>query len=411
MGKYKILMTYVEAGMGHITSAEAIANALETYHPDEVEVIRCRIFTETNDPLLIKHQQFLIDEVKRSNRHPFHMFYLKLLDLPLFPRLFSLRFAFGTLFVKETHRAQAIMRKYDPDMVFNTHFSPLHFAIEENKRRKGCHFLTGLYIPDPNVHGWWDRRADLTFVNNPFAYREAVGRMQFDPQKTELGKFLIRTALRESPKDKKILREKHGLPVDRFTVTLAAGAYAECHLREFADHLLTIDRPYTLLLIAGDNDEIYREFSEKASKTGQIDLRVCKFLPDAHEYYGASDLFITKAGPNSILDSVYMGTPVITNFCASLIEQITKDYFIGEHGVGVHSGSPEEVCKLVTKAIDDPEILTPYQKKCADFVENCVGGEKEVADRILDALRKNGSPKADRISRNAPGKKETKPIR
>ena len=398
MGKYKVLMTYVEAGMGHITSAEAIANALETYHPDEVEVIRCNIFTETNDPLLIKHQQFLIDEVKRSNRHPFHMFYLKLLNLPLFPRLPSLRFAFGTLFVKEAHRCQAIMRKYDPDMVFNTHFSPLHFAIEENHRRRGCHFLTGLYIPDPNVHGWWDRRSDLTFVNNPSAYREAIDKMKFDPQKTKLGKFLIRTALQKSSRDKQILRKKHDLPTDRFTVTLAAGAYAECHLREFANQLLAIDRRYTLLIIAGENDEIYNEFSKKEGKAGQIDLRVYRFLPDAHEFYGASDVFVTKAGPNSILDSVYMGTPVVTNFCASLIEQITRDYFIGDHGVGVHSESPEEVSTLVTSWIDDPELLIPYQKNCTNFVETCVGGEKEVADGILEALRKNGTPKADRSS-------------
>ena len=400
-------MTYVEAGMGHITSAEAIANALETYHPDEVEVIRCNIFTETNDPLLIKHQQFLIDEVKRSNRHPFHMFYLKLIGLPLFPRLSSLRFAFGTLFVKETHRSQAIMRKYNPDMVFSTHFSPLHFAIEENKRRRGCHFLTGLYIPDPNVHGWWDRRSDLTFVNNPAAYREAIEKMKFDPEKTRLGKFLIRTALRESSKEKRVLREKHDLPVDRFTVTLAAGAYAECHLKEFANRLLAINRRYTLLIIAGDNDEIYQEFSEQEGKTGQIELRVYRFLPDAHEFYGASDVFITKAGPNSILDSVYMGTPVITNFCASLIEQITKNYFIEEHGVGVHLESPEEVCTQITEWIDNPELLNPYQKKCAEFVETCVGGEKEVADGILETLRKYGPPKADRESITGTSKKET----
>ena len=85
MGKYRVLVTYVEAGMGHIISAEAVANALEKYYPDEVEVIRCNIFTDTNDHLLIKYQQFLIDEVKKSNKHPFHMFYLKVLRMRLFP--------------------------------------------------------------------------------------------------------------------------------------------------------------------------------------------------------------------------------------------------------------------------------------------------------------------------------------
>ena len=73
MKKYRILITYVEAGMGHIVSAEALANALEKYYPDEVEIIRSRIFTETNDPVLIKHEKFLINSVKRSNRNPISM--------------------------------------------------------------------------------------------------------------------------------------------------------------------------------------------------------------------------------------------------------------------------------------------------------------------------------------------------
>ena len=142
MGKYKVLVTYVEAGMGHIISAEAVANALEKYYPDEVEVIRCNIFTDTNDKLLIKYQQFLIDEVKKSNKHPFHMFYLKLLRMRLFPRLSSLIFAHATIFLKEKKKTIAIMKSFDPDMVFNTHFVPLHFSIEAQRKRYGGHFLT-----------------------------------------------------------------------------------------------------------------------------------------------------------------------------------------------------------------------------------------------------------------------------
>ena len=138
--KYRVLITYVEAGMGHITSAESIANALEKYYSDEVEVVRTNIFTDSNDKLLIKYQQFLIDEVKKSNKHPFHMFYLKVLQLPLFPRLSSLIFAHSTIFLQEKKRVISLLKQYDPDMAFHTHFTPLHFSIEAQKKHYGGHF-------------------------------------------------------------------------------------------------------------------------------------------------------------------------------------------------------------------------------------------------------------------------------
>ena len=412
MGKYKILMTYVEAGMGHIISAEAIANALEKYYPDEVEVVRCKFFTDTGDPALEKHEQFLINEVKKSNRHPLHMFYMSIIRLKHFPHLATIRIAYGIIFGKVNRHSRALFRKYDPDMVFSTHFTPLHLSIEEKRDKKGADFLTAVYDPDPNVHGWWDRRADLAIFNNPFAYREAVDVMRFKPENSVLGTFVIRDVVRATPKDKTVLRKKHDLPENQFTITIASGAYAEGHLPAFAERLLQIDRPFTLLIIAGSNDEVYNHFSEKVGHTGKVDLRVYHFVPDAHELYGASDIFLTKAGPNAILDSVYMGTPVMTIFYASLIEKITKQLYIDENKVGVHLTDPEEAATFLTDCMEDPAKLAPYVENCRTFVEKQTGGEKQIADAIVEKLRRNGPPKADRNAANTPEppkKRESEP--
>ncbi len=394
MGKYKVLVTYVEAGMGHIISAEAVANALEKYYPDEVEVIRCNIFTDTNDKLLIKYQQFLIDEVKKSNKHPFHMFYLKLLRMRLFPRLSSLIFAHATIFLKEKKKVIAIMKGFDPDMVFNTHFVPLHFAIEAQKKHYGGHFLTAVYNPDPNVHGWWDRRGDLSVFNNQGAYVEAV-KNGFKPENCLLSRFVIREKVRATPKDKLALRRKHYLPENQFTITLASSAYAGGHLRAFAERIMKINRRFTLLIIAGSNDEVYEEMNAKVGTLENVNLQVYRFVPDAHELYGASDIFITKAGPNAILDSVYMDTPVMTNFCASIIEQVTKAYYIDEHKTGVHFTDKDEAADFLLRCMDNPAVLEPYVENCRAFIRDHTGGEKEIADAIVEKLRKNGPPKAD----------------
>lgn len=410
--KYKVVITYVEAGMGHITSAEAVASALEKYYSDEVEVIRSNIFTETGDELLIKYQQFLIDEVKKSNKHPFHMFYITLLHFKLFPRLLSLIFANGTLFRKEKKKVIEILKTYDPDMAFHTHFTPTHDSVEAQRKRYGGHFLTGFYDPDPNVHGWWDRRADLCIFNNRGAYNEAM-KMKFKPENSRLVPFVLRQKVIASPKDKTLLRKKHGLPETGFIVTLSSSNYAGGLLKKFTERFLKIDRPYTLLIITGSNETVYDELSRLVGHTGKVDLRVYHFVEDAHELYGASDIFVTKAGPNAILDSVYMGTPVMTNYYASLIEKVTKQYYIDEQKTGVHLKKEDDAAAFLISCMDHPELLEPYRENCRRFRENYTGGEKQVADAIMEKLRQNGPPKAAKAketTKETDAKKEPAPV-
>ena len=135
-----------------------------------------------------------------------------------------------------------------------------------------------------------------------------------------------------------------------------------------------------------------------------------RFVPDAHELYGASDIFITKAGPNAILDSVYMDTPVMTNFCASIIEQVTKAYYVDEHHTGVHIADPDEAAEFLLRCMDNPSILEPYVENCRAFIRDHVGGEKEIADAIVRKLRANGPPKADANGGSGTDEDEEKPV-
>ncbi len=391
--KYKIVITFVEAGMGHITSATAIADALEKYHSDEVEVIRTNIFTDTNYKVLIKYQQFLIDEVKRINKHPSHMFYVSMTRMRLFPRMFSLIFTNATIFHREKKRVIQILNRFDPDMAFHTHFTPTHDSVEAQKKYYGGHFLTGFYDPDTSVHGWWDKRADLCIFNNKGAYEEAL-KLKFDPKKCLWAPFALRQKVIDTPKEKAVLRKKRGLPENGFIVMLSSSAYAGGLLLKFANRFLEIDRPYTLLVLAGSNDKVREKLEQRVGNTGKVDLRVYGFDGDAHELYGASDVFVTKAGPNAILDSVYMGTPVITNFCASQIERKTRAYYIDEQKTGVHIKDPDKAAAFLTECMDDPGKLAPYIENCKRFARELTGGEKMIADAIVEKLRKNGPPKA-----------------
>ena len=58
LNKKRILVTYIEAGFGHITTANSIANAIEALQDPNIEVIRKDIFSE--DPTLRKTEKRFI---------------------------------------------------------------------------------------------------------------------------------------------------------------------------------------------------------------------------------------------------------------------------------------------------------------------------------------------------------------
>ena len=91
----------------------------------------------------------------------------------------------------------------------------------------------------------------------------------------------------------------------------------------------------TLLIIAGKNKTVKEYFEAKQQTLPKnITLKVFGYVDNIQELYRASDLFVTKAGPNAIQDSIFLGTPVLVNFFASPIENFTQKFFNGECGCG-----------------------------------------------------------------------------
>ena len=383
MKKYKVLVTYVEAGMGHIVSAEAIASALEKYYADEVEIIRCNFFHEQNDKDMLKQEKFFVDAVKSSSKNNI-VLYAGFAFTKLLPPGTSLKLLYNTMFKKVKEKGIELLESYSPDMVVSTHFTPLHISI--CAKEKMPDMITVCYDPDPNIHSWWDHNADLFVVNNKIVYEDALKHYKFTEDNLYLGKFISREEVINCCTDKKIMREKHNLPLDNFTIIMADGAYANAKLKSFADKFLTIDKKFTLIIIAGKNDKIYNYFTEKAKDYPNIDLRVYKYVDNVYELYAASDIFVTKTGPNAILDSVQVLTPIMGTYYAGPIEEVTRDLYVNEHKVGIYCKTPKQGKEEILRFMENPELLNPYVENCKIFKKYHTGGEKIIADKIIEVL-------------------------
>jgi len=382
--KPRVLLTYIESGMGHIMSMSAISEGLKQKYSEKLDIIESYIMDQ-ND-VTRSFEKFLEDCTKETNKNKgFGMGVFVLLNV--LGKEHFMRFVHKTIFRNATNATIEEMRKYNPDVIISTHYF-ITFAAIELKKRYLPNLIVITYNPDNNVHVWWDNRSDLFINNNVDACNEAIRKRDFDYQKVRNVFFTAREEISEAKGTRKEYREKYNLPVDQFTVIIADGAYASAKAKQVCNKLLKIDFPITILMLAGKNKKVYDYFMKKKTKVKpNINLIPLEFTPLAYEYYGASDIFITKAGPNATLDSLFMGTPVVFDYYAHPIEKATAKLFANELQCGVTCFNINKIKKEVIYLYNHPEFLKALRKNIKKNVNKKDNGANQVADIIMKEIK------------------------
>ena len=66
--KPRVLVTYVEAGLGHIVTAEAISDSLKAKYGDKLEIIDSHILRDSENKILNDFEQWMVKEVSRHSK-------------------------------------------------------------------------------------------------------------------------------------------------------------------------------------------------------------------------------------------------------------------------------------------------------------------------------------------------------
>ncbi len=377
MKKQKILITFIESGFGHITSARSISDSLKTKYGNKYDIEDCYIMKGSKNGL--KFEKFLTHQTQATNKIRGYGFFILGL-LKLFGGVHLMRGIHRSLFRKYTKTIMAEFEKRKPKVIVSTHYF-LTFCASEYKAKvdKDCIVVT--YNPDNNVHTWWDGR-DIFINNNEDATKEAIEKHKFKKENVKSVPFTARKAIIESNLTKDEYREKLGIDKDRFCVVVADGGYALGKCKKVTKELLKTDRKITIVSVAGKNEKVLNYF-KKLQVKDNIKFMPMPFLTNIYEYYGAADLFITKAGPNAILDCVYMGTPILVDYYPHPIEKATKHLFVDSFGCGEYISSPRKIRKRVEEFVDNPKLLEDYAKNTKKVDKN-KNGANDIAD-IIDA--------------------------
>ena len=386
MKKPRILLTYIESGMGHIMSMSAIAEGLKQKYADKFELIESYIMDDSGNKNTQAFEKFLCGCTKETNKHKgFGMGVFIFLEI--MGKQHFMRFIHRTVFKKYTDATIEAMRSYNPDVIISTHYF-ITFAAIELKKRYMPNLTVITYNPDNNVHVWWDNRSDLMINNNDEACNEAIRKRNFDYSKVRKVFFTARQEVANANGTKEEYRLKYNIPQDKFTVMIADGAYASGKAQKVCKLLLKSNLPITIIFLAGKNKTAYNYFVNKAKnlKNKDITLIPLEFTKEAYEYYGASDIFITKAGPNAVLDSLFMGTPVLIDYYAHPIEKSTAHLFTHELECGIEVYKLKKIPGKIKEMMENPSILKEYKKNIKKNVNKKNNGSLQIADIIYNEI-------------------------
>ncbi|MCH5350859.1 MAG: hypothetical protein J1F39_02690 [Clostridiales bacterium] len=396
--KQKVLLLYLESGFGHISSMDSIYQALIDNYSDRYDIQKSYIMREDGYDHLTWMEKFFCKQVENTNKIPgFGRFIFWIISLLGGQHI--MRFYHRQLAVRSFRQGLEALRRRNPDVIVSNHYFTDLLAVEY-KHRINPDCVVVNYNPDNTLHTFWDKRDGVFVVNNEKAFKRAL-RLGFKEESLRLVTPCVRQVVEKNTLTRAQLREKYGLPADKFTVVIADGGYMAGRGPKFAREIIKRKLPITLCVITGKNRKCYERFqaiAEGRDKRLKVDdnmtLKVYEFVPEAYELYGAADVFLTKGGPNAVLDSVYMRTPVIIDYCPHVIEETTAKFFIDEYHCGETAFTKGKAVKRIRALMADRSALDGYLANIEKFV--AIGnGANAVADIVVEEAEKARSAMQD----------------
>ncbi len=377
--KPKVVFTYVEAGMGHIVPITGLSDAFEKKYGDKCEIIRLKVFSDTDNQDVLAYGKLLSDDVKKEAKFPIYS------ALSYYSGKIAGRNIVSKILnnVAKKARPHVIekLAEINPDFIFSTYYAPSKMAIiGRNEGKLDC--FIGTYTSDPIVYPAWDRRGDVYIVNNDQAEKIAQKAKFKNVKKIP---FILRQDVLNIKESKEEMRKKLGIPVDSFVIVLADGAYGQKNLVAYTEELLRLDAKITIVSVCGKNEQALEYLKTLKPASDKVTFIPLGFIKNMIEYNYVSDLFVGKGGANAIVESLYFNVPVIVSAYANVLESKISKFYITKKRCGKIIKNRKKFRKFMLELLKNPSMLDEYKENTKEF-SNPYGAEKG-ADIIYEMLK------------------------
>ncbi|HEY9756416.1 MAG TPA: glycosyltransferase [Oculatellaceae cyanobacterium] len=305
----KILMCISTTGGGHRSAAHAVKNAIEELASGQ---------GSSYSPV----ESVIVDVVEESSL--VHRFYVHLYNWLLRHKQSWMKYYWQFIeFAKPYNSelgywlaakyAKRLIETLAPRVIVSLHPMANHYlarAIEDARLKHKPRFV--IVVTDPNSRswtGWACNQADLTIVPNVFARQHLVS-LGVSPERIlTIGMPVDPSFLHPPIKTRERFLEELGLDPDLVTVCLTAGSAGGGNAVQIFDELLTLNRPFQVIVTCGNNQSLFRKIC-KRSVRAPFPVRVVKSFPSMEEVMNASDLLVTKAGGLTVFEAIARRLPM-----------------------------------------------------------------------------------------------------
>lgn len=245
---------------------------------------------------------------------------------------------------------------------------------------------------------WFEPRIDLLFVPSLELQQLAEEHGLSSEQIVFSGLPLRGGFWKEDPRSKQDLQKLCGLrpvePGQPEIVLVMGGGEGFGAILSVAQAVgeMLARRGAQLVVVCGRNEEARTQLEEylwPCTHVGKFLAHILGFVPNIHEYMGAADCLVTKAGPGTIAEAMIKGLPcMLTSFVPGQEEGNIS--IVTKNGAGLYlpDTEPERVAKELETWLNDPEHLRRMSENARRLGRP--NATLDIARRIGDSLMNLG---------------------
>jgi processive 1,2-diacylglycerol beta-glucosyltransferase len=165
-----------------------------------------------------------------------------------------------------------------------------------------------------------------------------------------------------------------------------SGGFGMAQMGAAFERILTIERPFQMVVIAGKNEKLRKRLAVAAKGRGDR-FRVFGFVTNVQDFMEAADLVITKAGGLTVSECLAKSVPMLIFSPIPGQEERNCDYLL-ERGAAVKAKSIDVLDFKLKELLEDPSRLDKMRRAASKIARPDAAGE--ILARVLSHARPAG---------------------
>lgn len=300
-----VLLLTADTGGGHRAAAEAVAQALDRWHPGRFRPVVCDPLTGVTANRIVRRLCRLYGPLVGTAPWLWWLMF----------RLSNTTTGVRMLRRLSTRSASApigaAMARHRPAAVVVLH--PLLVTPAAAVRRGGDFdpLLVTVVTDLATAHrSWWDAAVDQVVTPTPHLRRQAMRATGLPAGRCHALGSPVRRQFRAAAPARATMRRTLGLEPDGFVVLVTAGAEGARDLKRWTKAALSGAAGADVVSVCGRNERLRADLKSLSARTGRR-LTVTGFVKNMADWMRCADVIVTRAGPGIIAEATACGVPML----------------------------------------------------------------------------------------------------